>query len=243
MLNPDSPIPLYRQLADLLTARIRNRVYAPGVRIASEHQLAAEYGLGRPTIRQAIDLLARKGLVVRRRGSGTYVCEPRREVDLFSLDGTGVSFRKKGVAVQVRMLTPVALGAVAGSEENPFNGRTAYHFSRLTRAADAPVLLESFYLHPELFAGMEEFDLEGQSLSTIADQRFYLRPTGGKQSFRIEWVEDEIARLLEVPDRTPVLMVHRWLDFAPTEQGVFAQLYCRTDRFVFTQTIGGNPHA
>lgn len=240
MLNPNSPIPLYRQLADLLTAQIRNQVYTPGMRIASEHQLAAAHGIGRPTIRQAIDLMVRKGLLVRRRGSGTYVCEPRQEVDLFSIDGTGASFRKKGVSVDTRLLTPVTLKMVDGSEENPFYGGQAFCFSRLTLAAGVPVIVESFYLHAGLFAGIERFDLVGQSLSTIAEEQFYLRPSGGRQSFRIDFVENETARQLEVPPRTPVLKVHRWLDFAQVSEGVYAELWCRTDHFVFTQTIGGS---
>jgi GntR family transcriptional regulator len=85
ILNPRSPLPLYHQLAELLAARIRAGDYPPGTRIPSEHQLAGVFAIGRPTARQAIDVLVRKGLVTRRRGSGTYVREPRQEVDLFSL--------------------------------------------------------------------------------------------------------------------------------------------------------------
>ena len=139
MLNPNAPIPLYRQLADLLSARIRAGEYAPGSRIPSEHQLAAAHGLGRPTIRQALDLLIRKGLLTRRRGSGTYVLEPQQEVDLFSLDGTSASFRKKGLAVETRLLTPIHLENIASASENPFNGQPAYCFSRLTRDSKARV--------------------------------------------------------------------------------------------------------
>ncbi|MEJ2039830.1 MAG: GntR family transcriptional regulator, partial [Desulfosarcinaceae bacterium] len=91
MLNPQSPIPLYRQLADLLHAQVRAGDYPPGSRVPSEHQLAAAHAIGRPTVRQAIDLLVRKGVLRRRRGSGTYVCEPQQEVDLFNLDGTSAS--------------------------------------------------------------------------------------------------------------------------------------------------------
>ena len=66
MLNNQSPIPLYHQLADLLTARIREGEYRVGDRIPSEHQLAAAYSIGRPTVRQAIDILVRRRMLVRR---------------------------------------------------------------------------------------------------------------------------------------------------------------------------------
>jgi GntR family transcriptional regulator len=243
VLNPDAPIPLYRQLADLLSARIRSGEYAPGSRIPSEHQLAKAHGIGRPTIRQALDLLIRKGLLSRRRGSGTYVLEPHREVDLFSLDGTSASFRKKGLAVETRLLSAIRLKTVEAATDHPFNAQPAYCFSRLTYVAGAPVLLEALYLHAGLFAGIEKLDLEGRSLSAVAEEQYYLRPSGGKQSFRIARADAEQARLLQVAPGTPLLAVQRWLTFAQTPCGVFSELWCRTDQFVFTQTIGGTGYA
>jgi GntR family transcriptional regulator len=243
MLNPDSPIPLYRQLADWLMTRIRTGEYPAGCRIPSEHQLAAAHHLGRPTIRQAIEVLVRKGVLVRRRGSGTYVREPRQEVDLFSLDGTGASFRRKGLVVETRLLDPIALVTVHDHNENPFSGRQAYYFSRLTRVAGAPVLIERIYLHADLFAGIEHIDLQSRSLSVVADEQFFLRPTGGRQSFRVGYVDGDDARHLDMAPQTPLLVVSRWLDFARTAHGVFSVLLCRTERFVFSQTIGATGYA
>ncbi len=243
MLNPESPLPLYHQLAELLAARIRNGDYRPGERIPSEHQLAAGFGIGRPTVRQAVDLLVRKGALVRRRGSGTFVCEPRQEVDLFSLDGTGASFAKKGLTVESRVLAPVAREVVDPGAENPFAGREAYGFSRLTLVNGAPVLVEDLYLHTGLFSGIEDIPLEGRSLSRIAEERYFLRPAGGRQNFRIAYPDAARSRLLEVRAGTPVLEVRRFIDFPRTETGVYAIFHCRTDRFVFSQHIGGPGYA
>jgi len=239
VLNPHSPIPLYRQLADLLTTRIRAGAYAVGGRIPSEHQLAATYGVGRPTIRQAVDQLVRKGLLVRRRGSGTYVCEPRQEVDLFSLDGTSASFRKKGLSSETRLITPITLATVEEAEDNSFAGRRAYTFSRLTRVGQLPVLIEALYLDADLFNNIDRLDLAGRSLSAVAEEHFYLKPVGGRQTFRIDYVNGDIAGHLQIADHTPVLLVNRWLHFPQMENGVYARLWCRTDQFVFSQTIGG----
>jgi GntR family transcriptional regulator len=75
-LNPESPLPLYRQLAELLLERIRVGEYTSGSRIPSEPELARTFRIGRPTVRQATDLLVRRRCLERRRGSGTYVVEP-----------------------------------------------------------------------------------------------------------------------------------------------------------------------
>ncbi len=243
MLNPQSPTPLYHQLAEKLMAGIRAGTYAPGGRIPSEHQLAASYGIGRPTVRQAIDSLVRKGLLSRRRGAGTFVCEPPQEIDLFSLDGTSASFRKKGLIMNSRLLEKAVLQIIDGETSNPFAGRQAYVLMRLTRGEQAPVLLEELFLDANLFAGLEQLDLNGQSLSAVAAERFFLRPSGGRQNFRISYLDDKRARLLEVGTETPLLLVERLLHFPQKDAGFFSRLYCRTDQFVFSQTLGGLTHA
>lgn len=239
MLNPHSPVPLYRQLADILRNKIRSGEYPPGDRIPSEHQLAHTYAIGRPTARQATDFLVRKRLLKRRRGSGTYVMQPPEEVDLFSLAGTLASFEKRGITLEPLIRKPIALAVVSEAAPNPFTGGEAYFLSRLNLVDGAPVLIEDIFLDPVLFAGIDRFDLAGRSLSRIADEHFYLRPSGGKQNFRIVRLSKEHACDLDVGPRTPILQVDRFIHFAPARNAVYSRLYCRTDRFVFSQTLGG----
>lgn len=243
MINPQSPVPIYRQLADQLTAKIRAGEYQPGERIPSEHQLAAGFGIGRPTARQAVDLLVRKGLLSRRRGSGTYVCEAQQEVDLFSLDGTTAAFRKKGVAVATRIIKPIHLRDIDFDSDNPFSGRAAFFSTRLTLVDRTPVLLEDLYLEAGLFTGIDKLDLQGRSLSAVAEEQYYLRPVGGRQSFSIGYADPDRQQYLKIGARTPVLVVRRRLNFPQMDDGVYSHLWCRTDQFVFTQNIGGVQNA
>ena len=239
MLNTQSPIPLYHQLADLLTSRIRTGEYGVGDRIPSEHQLAAACGIGRPTVRQAIDVLVRRRMLVRRRGSGTYVAEADHEVDLFSLAGTTSAFQRQGLTVDTRVRLKMQLISVAGDSDNPFDGGQAFFFSRRSCVEDAPVLIEDLYLHPELFSGIDQIALEGRSIADIVAERYYMRPTHGRQNFRIAYLQGPRARDLGVSASTPILAVKRYLNFPQADQAIYAELFCRTDQFVFSQTIGG----
>ena len=240
MLNPHSPLPLYHQLAELLLAGIRSGEYPPGSRIPSEHSLASTHGIGRPTARQAIDLLVRKRILSRRRGSGTYVQTTPKEVDLFSLAGTISSFHREGLTVSTHILQKTRLEPIVGGDpQNPFWGAKAYFLSRISRVEEMPVLIEDIYLHPVLFSGIDAIDMTGQSLSRIVDERYYMRPTSGKQNFRIGYLEGERASSLDVSPTTPILTVNRFLHFPRAENAVYSELYCRTDQFVFSQTIGG----
>lgn len=239
MLNPNSPLPLYHQLAEILMDRIRHQVYPPGARIPSEHELAAQYRIGRPTVRQATDLLIQRGILERRRGSGSYVIEPKPQIGLFSLAGTLSAFREKGFAVTATILAPLVLETAPADPDNPFAGRRAFQLTRVSRVAEAPVLLESFFLDPVLFAGIEDLDLEGHSLSELVAQRFFLTPVGGHQSFRVAQPEAAVARALDVTPRTRLLLVKRAIDFAKAPAAVFAVMWCRTDRFAFSQDLPG----
>jgi len=242
MLNSKSPIPLYRQLADLLAAKIDRGEYPQDTRIPSEPRLAATYGIGRPTVRQAIETLVQKGLLVRRRGSGTYVRHPQQEIDLFSLDGTSASFQKQGVTVRTRIVVPLRIERIQEPGNHPFSQRTAYFLSRLTLVDQTPVLVEDLFLDHELFPGLDQINLDGRSLSDIAQEQYYLQPTSGKQNFRIGYADEDKAGLLQVAGRDPVLVVRRFLHFPQMKNGVYAQLWCRTDQFVFSQHLGGDNH-
>ncbi len=242
MLNTQSPIPLYHQLADILMEGIRAGDYPPGSRIPSEPQLAKDYGIGRPTVRQAIDVLVRQRLLSRRRGAGTFVRMPEQEVDLFSLAGTSSAFHKKGIAVDVQLLQKTRRVKVGDDAENPFAGGKAFFLTRLNRVDGAPVLLEAIYLHPVLFKGIERMDLAGRSLSQVVESSFYMRPVGGRQTFHVGYLDSQKAAVMDVNADTPVLVVHRFLNFKQADNAVFSILYCNTEPFVFSQQIGGLNH-
>lgn len=66
---------LYQQIADRITADIKRGLYRRGRRMPSERELAEQYAVSRPTIREAIIALELSGLVEVRQGSGVYVTQ------------------------------------------------------------------------------------------------------------------------------------------------------------------------
>jgi len=73
--------PKYIHLANWLRAGIREGRQRPGDKLHSENTLCRMFSLSRQTVRQAIGILEQEGLVVRRRGSGTYVSRPGERPD------------------------------------------------------------------------------------------------------------------------------------------------------------------
>lgn len=236
-LNANSPIPLYRQLALRLREHIDRGEIAVAEKIPSEHRLAQQYGIGRPTVRQATDLLVREGVLQRRRGSGTFVLPPARRIDLFSLAGTSAALRELHLPVTMQLLAPQRL--ISGLDRLPgrLAGKPVYELRRLSRIDDEPLLLENIYLDAGPFAGLERFDLQNASLANLAREHFFLEPTSAEQDFEIALAAGDVARRLEIEAGSPVLKVCRLLHFGQYPGAIYAEIYCRTDRYRFSQTI------
>jgi len=227
MLDPGSSLPLYRQLARWLEGRVAQGSLRVGDRIESEPALAKQFQIGRPTVRQATDLLVRRGLLERRRGSGTYVRTPRAEVDLFGLGGTLASFRSGGVEVQTRSLGP------ARSCDGELQVR------RLHVHQAAPVVLEELALSGEHFGSLVGRDLSSVSLSGWVRDELGFELDHARQSFRVARAGAARAVDLACGASTPLLHVQRDLFFRGVGRAVRADLFCRTHELLFSQTLQG----
>lgn len=75
-IDHEGPVTPYRQLAEILKARIARGDWAEGRPIASETRLVQEYGLARSTVRRAIAVLVEEQAVWTVQGRGTYVGQP-----------------------------------------------------------------------------------------------------------------------------------------------------------------------
>ncbi|GAA1507496.1 myo-inositol degradation transcriptional regulator [Sphaerisporangium rubeum] len=109
-LDRSSPVPLYFQVAEQIAEAIKRGELGPGARLDNEILLADRLGLSRPTIRQAIQYLVDKGLLVRKRGVGTQVVhgQVKRSVELTSLYD---DLRRAGQEPGTRVLALEAVGA------------------------------------------------------------------------------------------------------------------------------------
>ena len=67
------PLPLYHKVFGLLHQRIVQGAYQPGSQMETEDELAAAFGVSRATVRQAVGELAKRGMVAKQQGRGTFV--------------------------------------------------------------------------------------------------------------------------------------------------------------------------
>lgn len=230
-LNTQSPVPLYRQLAEQILSDIDAGHYAVATRIPSETAFADRYAIGRPTVRQATDLLVRQGRLERRRGSGTYVLPPSRSIDLFSLAGTSSALQASGVDATLQLISGPTL-------ETPADGTgERLKIERQASVDGIPVMMETLRFDAELFSGLANHRLANVSLSALVRDVFFLEPTSASQTFFAMLADSTLAEQLRVPVGSALLRVHRELHFGEHHSALIAEITCRTDQFEFSQTL------
>ncbi len=73
--NVDATGPLYGRIAALMRQRVLGGRWAAGAQIPTIDTLMGEFGASRVTVRQALEILERDGLIARQRGRGTFVTD------------------------------------------------------------------------------------------------------------------------------------------------------------------------
>lgn len=135
-----SPIPLWFQVAQHLEQSISSGALPQGTLLDNEILMAKRLGVSRPTMRRAMEQLVGQGLIVRRRGIGTRVVQPkvRRPLELTSLhDDLATSGQEPTTAV-LRFETVAADPEIAARLRLQ-EGEPVVHVERLRSARELPI--------------------------------------------------------------------------------------------------------
>ena len=74
---PNNGLPAYQRIQGTIVKQLELGLLKPGDPVDSERELARIHGVSLMTARHALTTLEREGLVVRRRGAGTFVAPPK----------------------------------------------------------------------------------------------------------------------------------------------------------------------
>src|SRR5689334_20178366 len=167
-LEPSSPLPLYHQLERVLAERIADGRYRDG--FPGDLELAAEFSVSRGTVRQALDRLARSGLIVRHQGRGSFVAAPL-EYPLGRFYRFAHEMQVRGIPESSRVLARGVVrapAAVAGALGLP-RGERVLRVVRLRLAGERPLLLETSHFPDDVGAPLRFADLSEGSLYDLLE--------------------------------------------------------------------------
>jgi len=194
-----SAMPLYAQVSALLRERIARSEWPTDEQIPSETELCQAYLVSRTTIRQALALLVRDGLIVRGRGKGTFVRDARltaapRSVSSFSTEITELGMKPGSRIINIRSI-PASPDIAA--EMDLAGGAQLLRVRRLRTADDKPIGIQTALLVVSRFQGLKSLLTDGVSLYEVIKENFGVIPSGATEIFKVSGVSRGDSELLE----------------------------------------------
>ncbi|MEU6685869.1 GntR family transcriptional regulator [Streptomyces sp. NPDC046832] len=202
--------PKYVRLAQTIQHRIEDGTYPPGTRVPSENQLVQSFGMSRPTVVRALELLKRDGWLESRQGYGTIVRDrpevveqkDRRGREALQRDESQTSGRLVEVA---EVVVPVRVASVLGL---PKEAKVLMRRFLVEEEGEAVELVSSYFP----VGLVEDTELASSEVLT-GSVREHLE---ARKKIRFDHVTERVsarlpgageAGLLGLPDGVPVLSV------------------------------------
>jgi GntR family transcriptional regulator len=215
-----------------------------GDAIPSERQLGIDLGVSRLTVRAALDELVREGYLVRRRGAGTFVAEPKvaKGMDITSFSD---DMRERGLTPGSRTidLRVVPAGARLGRILHVSPSQDVLTVKRLRLADGEPMAIELLHVRASLVPGLTAQDLEQHSFYDLLSDRYAIAIVGGTQTVEPTVTNEEESQALGVPLHSPALLFERVTRSTAGDVVEFTSSTYRGDRYrIVTELgVGGRP--
>ncbi|MGL5649471.1 MAG: GntR family transcriptional regulator [Clostridium sp.] len=182
MIDKNSPIPAYYQLKEEIKEKILQGFWKLNECIASERELSMQYEVSRMTVRQALGELVQEGLLIREKGKGTFVCEPKvKQKDVMSftdiIKKSGRSLKTEVVEFEL-INTPEEILDLLDSEK-------VYRINRI-RNVDAECIANEIVHIPEnIIRDLDKSKLEGSLFEVLEEE-----------GYKIDHSESEITAII-----------------------------------------------
>jgi GntR family transcriptional regulator len=212
-----------------------------GTAIPSERQLSADLGVSRLTVRAALDDLAREGYVVRRRGSGTYVQQPKIAQEL-TMTSFSEDMRRRGMVPGSRTLSLASelAGARLGRLLHVSPSEKILVIKRLRLADGETMAIETLHLPETLVPGLEPRDLDG-SFYDLLRGRYGVSIASGTQAIEPTVTNEEESTALGVPLHSPAFLFERTSRDQDGRTVEFVQSVYRGDRYRIVTELSRPP--
>jgi GntR family transcriptional regulator len=209
MAVADAHLPNYQRIRRALREELEKGAFAPGDRMPTERELVERFGVSHMTVRHAIDGLVRDGLVVRRRGSGTFVVRTRpmsrsmQRLQGFSAEMGGELVKSR--VIRQREVRPPA--EVAEALAMTINGLVV-ELLRVRTIDGVPASLQQAFIPVRLAPTLSRDEMTDRSLYEYLAARGVTLDRAEQRLFAVA-AEPWQADLLEVEVSTPLLATER----------------------------------
>lgn len=231
-------LPKYRKVYETLRRQIADGKYVSGDLLPSENELCARYGVTRPTVRKALDLLTGEGFIVRHQGKGSIVKGNPKAIGILSLNSTtsAVGESQIDTLITVRAETREWDEAFSFPLSDAEKQAGCIYFERLRVIDGTPVIIDITMLPNIGIPRFSSYNLENSSLFDLLRTKYQIDVTGGVQQLFAIAAGKHISSLLKVRQGYPILQVNRRIETNREGFHIYSQLFCNTGN----HSLGGS---
>jgi GntR family transcriptional regulator len=200
----DRPPPLYMKIARRLLADIARGRLRTGDRLPTEDDLIETFGVSRITVRQAFDVLRRRGLVERIAGRGSFVTSPPGAYVMTIASIEDVV--QAGADSDVRILEWKAVRP-APAVERRLRVRRAYVLRSVRSRAGAPLCYSETYTTIDIGRRIERAELLRRTMLETIESKLGIQIGSAAEEISGAVADGALARHLGVPRGAPVVIV------------------------------------
>lgn len=242
MTRPDrtsgEAMPLYYRIFMVLQREIADGAYPADTPLPGEQALAQRFEVSRVTIRHAMAMLETEGLILRRRGKGTFaVSGPRARAPLNSFDGLNRNIAEFEAGTSVRLLQagPAPLPRWAASHAGG-RAQAALRILRVRADATGPFSCSACYLTARAAALVDPARLGNRTvLATLEDAG--LAAARVEQRLTAVAADPAIAGHLGIAAGAPLIEMRRAMFDAAGAAFEFLEVHYRPDRFEYSVNL------
>jgi len=235
-LDHNSAIPLYAQAEELLRKMIKEPEYQEGKLLPNEISMAKLLGISRNTLRQATNKLVFEGLILRKKGVGTFVTHP---VDSKAQNWMSFSQEMKSKGIGVVNYDISHAWVQPSSEVQHFLGipgeTSVLKMERLRGGKDGPFVFFVSFFHPRTgLTGEEDFT---RPLYDILKEDHSIYVNLSKEEITARAANPKLAKKLNLETGEPILVRKRFV-YDPGRRPIEYNIgFYRADSFVYSLEI------
>lgn len=201
----------YLRIHQELRRRIQHGDYAAEACLPSQRRLSEEFGVTLMTLRQAVDLLKREGLLVTKHGLGTFVAPRRFSYSIGPLRSLAQEMAAQGLSVRTKVLClkEVAPEPWLATELALPPGGRAVLLERLRIIDGAPAVYQRSFLPAAVGQALDAGELERSSLYDLMAERLGVEVHHARERLCPTVLDAPLARLLERRKGEPALLSER----------------------------------
>ncbi len=236
-------VPRYHRIAESLRERIREGELAPGGLLPNQRRLAKSFGVTLMTLRQALEVLEREKLIVRRHGLGTFVAAPTIDYDILHLRRFAGDLSAHGEDVTTRLLgsrVTVADRRVTGALALRPRARVVV-IDRLRLVDGHPMSLQRSFLAVPLGEQVLEADLAVTPLSQVLEFKLGITIGRARETVSAVRLGRREARELGCRPGAPAFESERVSFDGAGAPVVFDRVFIPGDRFRITRELQYEP--